>query len=163
MKKTQVHPDSFIAIDEEGYFLQCEMRLKEPTTGKTLLKNLAYAENGSFVSNADDRFFFVEAFDEPLVAQQVLCEKDQWRIVCPYETYFDFSLSSLRVDEWDRFHGRTHEKIPFVFSRKAQAQFFNSLEEFDDDSVSWQGKRYEVGPLWPDVSAVDQEKWWSDI
>lgn len=162
-RKTQVHPDLFIAIDEEGYFLQGEMRLSEQITGLNLLKNLAKAENGSFVSHFNERYFFVEAFDEPLVAQQVFFEKNQWHILCPYEARFTFSLDTLTTDDWDRFHGRTTEDLPFVFSRKAQAQFFNMLEEFDDDSITWKGKRYPIGAWLKEQPAVDEEKWWSDI
>lgn len=163
MKKTQVLPDSFITLDEEGYFLQDEMRLNDQKTGYALLKNMAQDENGAFVSNVDSRYFFVEVFDEPLIAQFVSFEKSGWQIICPYETLFSFNLNSLRVDEWDRFHGRTKEDIPFVFSRKAQMQFFNLLEEFDDDSITWEGKNYPVQLLLKSFPEVDQEKWWSDV
>lgn len=170
MKKIQVQTDSFISIDEEGYFLQGELRLTDQNTGHNLLKNMAKAENGSFVSNIGNQYYFVEPFDEVLIAKSITVDKkantykDSWHIHCPYETDFTFALDSLRADEWDRFHGRTlHEDIPFVFSRQAQTQFFNLLDSFDDDSITWQGQRYEVLPLYTHTPEVDQEKWWTDV
>lgn len=164
MKRLPIQTDSYIALDEEGYFLQGETRIIDPLTGSSLLKNLAKSENGSFVSHFNERYFFVEVFDEALIAKNVSVNKNKWSIQCPYETEFYFSLDTLSVDEWDRFHGRTiAEDIPFVFSRQAQSQFFDLLEEFDDESITWQGQRYEVRPLHSNFSEVDQEKWWTDV
>ena len=105
----------------------------------------------------------VEAFDEPLIAQQIQKDGTTWKILANYGLEFPFVLDSLSLDEWDRFHGYTSAKIPFVMSRKAQASFFNMLEEFDDESITADGKTYEVPPYWSSETDVEKESFWSNI
>jgi SAM-dependent methyltransferase len=68
----------------------------------------------------------------------------------------------LSVDEWDRFHGLTGAKIPFVFSRHAQIEFFDLLDGFDDESITVKGKRYEVGPWLLPNDDTNKAQYWSD-
>jgi SAM-dependent methyltransferase len=80
----------------------------------------------------------------------------------PYESKTKFSWSSLRVDEWDRFHGITVQQIPFVFSRQAQIEFFDCLDAFDDDSITVNGERYAVGSWLRPTRSVKEQEFWSE-
>ncbi len=156
-------PDKYIAIDEEGYPLFGEVRVTDANAGAELLRNLKVAENGAFQTSLQGTEALVEPFDEPFVAAQVLKLEAGWRILLPYGLEMPFDPASISVDEWDRFHGLTLSGIPFVLSRKAQAEFFNLVDEFDDDSITIDGKTIAV-PGWfqarPDVHT---EKYWSQI
>ncbi|MNS63508.1 hypothetical protein D3C72_966040 [compost metagenome] len=125
-------PTKFVQIDEEGYVVSGEIRIQDPNVGSELLGNIKLHEGGTLISIFGEVPVIVEAFDEPYVASQVHHENNQWLIELPYGVELEFSLESLSLDEWDRFHGYAKNKIPFVFSRKAQASFFQMLEEFDD-------------------------------
>jgi SAM-dependent methyltransferase len=156
-------PDKYIAIDEEGYPLFGEVRVTDVNTGAELLRNITFAENGALQTTLQDTVAFIEAFDEPYVAAQVLKLDSGWRILLPYSLELPFDPATLSVDEWDRFHGLTLSGIPFVFSRKAQAEFFHLVDEFDDDSVTINGRRFDI-PGWFQVRPdVRTEKYWTQI
>lgn len=156
-------PDKYIAIDEEGYPLFGDVRVTDEKVGSELLRNMKFAENGALETTLQGTSAFVEAFDEPYVAAQVLKIPAGWRILLPYGLELPFELKSLTLDEWDRFHGMTLNGIPFVLSRKAQAEFFNLVDEFDDESVTVDDEIYEL-PTWlPDTREVKEEKFWSHI
>ncbi|MEN0058949.1 MAG: methyltransferase domain-containing protein [Bdellovibrio sp.] len=161
-------PTQFIQIDEEGYGVSREVRIQDPQVGQELLQNLHFHEGGTLLSTIGHVPVIVEAFDEPYIALQVSAlpqegSATEWEISLPYGLQERFTLESLSLDEWDRFHGYTLRKIPFVMSRKAQAHFFNLLEEFDDDSITDKGVRYEVPSYWPSRPELGRENFWSQI
>ncbi len=155
-------PTQFIQIDEEGYVVSREAKIKDAVLGEELLENLKLHQSGTLLSTYGGTPVIVEAFDEPLIAQQILLENGQWTILCHYGVEFNFELSTLSLDEWDRFHGYTvKDKVPFVMSRKAQAGFFNMLEEFDDEAITVDGKTYEIPTYWPDKIEIEKEDFWT--
>lgn len=152
-----------ISIDEEGYPLFGEVRVTDEKVGTEIFRNLKFAENGAYATSLQGDETLVEAFDEPYVAAQVLKLKSGWRILLPYGLELAFDLQTLTVDEWDRFHGIAQNGIPFVLSRKAQAEFFNLVDEFNDDSVTVDDKVIPI-PTWlPQRPDVTQEKYWSTV
>jgi Methylase involved in ubiquinone/menaquinone biosynthesis len=156
-------PTKFVQIDEEGYVVSGELRIQDPQVGSELLTSIKLHEGGTLVSTFGEVPVIVEAFDEPYVASQVHFENNMWIVEMPYGVEMVFQLESLSLDEWDRFHGYAENKIPFVFSRKAQASFFQMLEGFDDESITYAGKTYEIPPYWPDKTEVEKENFWSNI
>lgn len=154
-------PTQFVQIDEEGYGVSRELRIQDPLVGRELLENLELHPSGTLLSTFGGTPVIVEAFDEPLIAQQIFRDEKSWKIHGVYGVEFNFPLESLSVDEWDRFHGYTEKNVPFVMSRKAQATFFNMVEEFDDESITVGGKTYEVPPYWPDKTEIEKEQFWS--
>ncbi|KHD88652.1 MAG: hypothetical protein OM95_07550 [Bdellovibrio sp. ArHS] len=156
-------PTQFIQIDEEGYGLSREIRIQDPLVGQELLQNLKLHEGGTLLSTIGETPVIVEAFDEPYVASQVHFHDGTWEISLPYGVHYSFQLESLSLDEWDRFHGYASNNIPFVFSRKAQASFFNLLDEYGDDFIEFQGKTYEIPNYWPANENVEKETYWSNI
>lgn len=156
-------PTQFVQIDEEGLAVSNELVIQDVQAGQEILKNLKLHEGGTLISTYGGVPVIVEAFDEPFVAQQVSLDHGQWSLQTAYNLDFDFSLESLSLDEWDRFHGYTLTGIPFVLSRKAQAHFFNLLEEYDDDSVTSNGKNFPVPEYWAQHKEVEKEQYWSDI
>jgi SAM-dependent methyltransferase len=76
---------------------------------------------------------------------------------------FSFRLETLMVDEWDRFHGQTDSLVPFVFSRVAQEKFFDLMDEFDDDSITYQEKNYPVKSYWPDREDLQESNYWENV
>ncbi len=81
----------------------------------------------------------------------------------PYDFVQSFQPENLTLDEWDRFHGRTEANIPFVFSRKAQAEFFNLLEKFTDTTITVAGKTFEVPAYFSEREDLDQSEFWTNI
>ncbi len=156
-------PDKYIAIDEEGYPLFGEVRVTDSAVGSELLRNIKFAENGAFITELQNSEAFIEAFDEPYVAAQVLKLASGWRILLPYGLEIPFDPHTLTLDEWDRFHGLTLNGIPFVLSRKAQAEFFNLLDSFDDESITIGNETIEVPPWFSPNPDVRAEKYWTHI
>lgn len=156
-------PTHFIQIDEEGFAVSREVRIQDEAVGRDILNNLKQEQGSALLSTFGGTPVIVEAFDEPLIAQQIRRDNDRWTILCPYQTEFKFDLGSLSLDEWDRFHGYTTSQVPFVMSRKAQAGFFNMLEEFGDDFIVDNGKTWPVPEYWKPESQVEKEAYWTDI
>lgn len=151
-----------ISIDEEGYFvLQNGIRLNDDPTGKEMLESLEVNEYGVTSMEYKNETIIVEPFDKPLVASQVYNNNNLWEIALPYQCRFSIDIESLSLDSWDRFHGLTTTGIPFVLSRKAQAEFFNLLEEFTDDSITLNGKVIETKDYYQNSDKVNKEDFWS--
>lgn len=156
-------PTRFVQIDEEGYGLSGDIRIQDPQVGAELLQNLQVHQGGTLLSTFGETPVIVEAFDEPLVAANVEFNQDGWHLILPYGVRTPFKLESLTVDEWDRFHGYTLRNVPFVFSRSAQAEFFNLVDEYGDDYVEFRGQNYAIPPYWSDTPQVENESFWSNI
>lgn len=157
-------PTHFLTIDEEGFPLQNEKRITDFLVGQELLRGLRFAKNGALISSLNEEDCIIEAFDQPIVAQSIEADENgDLMIFARYETPFPIDIRSLRVDEWDRFHGMTTNAIPFVLSKKAQADFFEMLEEFDDDSITWNGNRIETPEYFSEFNDVDSAKYWTHI
>ena len=156
--------DRYITIDEEGYFVFDGKRVEDENLGGTLLENLRLDERAVPVTDYNGNPAFVEAFDAPIIAKHVR-HSDQGflEIDVPYRKSFRVPLGSLSVDEWDRFHGLTEKGVPFVFSRHAQVEFFELLEEFDDDSVTVEGTAYPVPPWLHSNEDSNRDSFWSGI
>lgn len=161
----------YIQLDEEGYFAQNGVRIADEAYGAKLLSELYY-ENRILYTNSDGNKVIVEAFDEPLVAKQVIKNSDiDWSLLFPYGVTAPMHLNAITADEWDRFRGTTElvtahgqkNKLPFVLSRAAQAEFFNLLDDFDDDSFTVAGTRYDVKPYWPTIyKGIRDREFWSE-
>lgn len=144
-----------IQIDEDGYFQSGELRVADADYGAYLFSYLVVDDRGRFIINDPEKgMILVEAFDSPFVAKQIIRENSKWFAQMPYDFVREFDLKTLRLDEWDRFHGRTQQGIPFVFSRAAQSEFFNLVDEFDDESVTVDGVQFETSPL---LTAEDKD------
>ncbi|MBS1968769.1 MAG: methyltransferase domain-containing protein [Bdellovibrionales bacterium] len=156
-------PNRFIQIDEEGYVLLGELRTQDPEVGGEVFMEMAFADNGAFISRCGGVPVTVEAFDEPYVAAQVSYEGGKWVLLLPYHVDFEFKLESLSLDEWDRFHGKASNGIPFVMSRKAQATFFGLLEDYDDDSITFGGETYDIPSYFPSDRDVNKSDYWTNI
>ncbi len=159
----QTIPNKFIQIDEEGYFHFGENRVTDLNDGQKLFSNLHTLESGHLVTNSEGQVVLVEAFDEPFVAIDISRTNEKWMIQLPYEFSTEININEFSLDEWDRFHGVSTKGIPFVLSRSAQANFFNQVDEFDDDSIAINGERLLTGPwLKPNHDTIN-ESFWTNI
>lgn len=166
MKFDQIN--KFIKVDEDGYFVFSGQQLKDPNEGKTLIENLHRLDNEAIATKLNDVTAIVEAFDQPIVAQMVDCSEDKtkWTLTALYGVQIPFDLNKLSIDEWDRFLGRTENDIPFVMSRKAQNEFFNLVDEFDDEGFTVNQKYYKL-PHWlktaddKNFEDIDHSEYWT--
>lgn len=161
-------PTKYLAIDEEGYPLFGELRVTDIEIGHEILANIFLDENGAFVTTLAGEDYYVEAFDEPFVAKSIIKPEKEgslWRVQMPYEVEAAFDPHTLTLDEWDRFHGVAQAKqpVPFVMSRAAQALFFQSLDGFDDDSITIQDETISVKPWLAPEAGVSSPLHWSQI
>ncbi|MEQ1879250.1 MAG: methyltransferase domain-containing protein, partial [Bdellovibrionia bacterium] len=107
---------------------------------------------------------FIEAFDEPFIALQIVKLEGIWMTIqMPYGYTEKVSLKKLTLDEWDRFHGVTGKGVPFVLSRPAQAEFFRLLEEYSDTSITVGGETIEIPDWLAESDTVNDEKFWSSV
>lgn len=151
-----------LQIDEEGYWLSQGKRWSDLDMGQDLFDRLHINKRGQLISGDDVDIIEVEAFDSPLVARGVSRTDHQLILHFPYERSEALTLETLRVDDWDRFHATSHKGLPIVFSRAAQIQFFDSLDEFDDDSVVFMGHRYPVRYWMQKTENVEKSQYWSE-
>lgn len=153
----------FIQIDEAGYFLVDKIRIADPNKGHDWMANVQIDARMRPFTIIDGDAVLIEAFDEPYIALKVARNAQIWTITILYGHEETFALEDLTVDDWDRFHGTTSRNIPFVFSRSAQAQLFDLFDEFDDESVTVDHKRYKIQPWLQDNSSSVGEEFWTNI
>lgn len=157
----------FLQITEHG-----EVRMNETPVsdemGAAILESLKVAENGSIQTLVPDgsgtTLYTVEAVDEPIVALECFLSDDgSIQLSAPYETSFNGKLESLSVDEWDRFHGLTDSGVPFILSAEAQEELFDSVDSFDDDSITAFGKKIPVPPWLSSSAKVSTSELWTSF
>lgn len=152
-----------IALDEEGYFLvDGGIRVTDDLVGRRMLEAIEVDEFGVSHMNYDGHQVIVEPFDKPFVAKQVYFENGVLSIQMPYQHLSEVILDSLCVDEWDRFHGLTTKKIPFVLSRAAQAELFNLAQEFTDHSIQIAGKLIQTPLYYIIDKEVNKKEFWCE-
>lgn len=152
-----------LKIDEDGYFISDGLRVQDEEYGSTLLSHLKVDERGRYFTHFDGTSVAVEAFDDPLVVKMVSRSGNQFSALMPYHFQVPFDLEKLVLDEWDRFHGRTSSGVPFVFSRAAQAEFFNLLDDYDDDSFTVDKKKYHPEAWLQAFDASQNPQFWTNI
>ncbi len=156
--------DRYIAIDQDGYFHFDQQRIDDPETGRSLIENLKIDDQRRVTTEVQGTTAFVESFDAPLMARHIrhvdndLCEAD-----LTYGAKAGFSLKTLCLDEWDRFHATSSHGLHIVFTRQAQVEFFDLLQEFDDESVTISNVRYPTPPWLENHPEANDEKFWTNI
>ncbi len=156
-------PDSFLAIDEHGRFLENEERVSDQERVQRLFENLKYTDNGTLISHDGERGYIVEAFEAPWVLIDLKVESSQLIGLNTYGFSAALDPQSFYFDEWDRVHGLSQSGIAFVMLRSAQEKFFDYLEEFDDDSFAFQGVRYYPEPAFLSADEFRSPTKWSEI
>lgn len=152
----------FLQIDEEGFPLSGGLRLQDKDFGKSLLQNIQRVEGRSiFVSKYENETYILESFDLPLIAQHIHQKDNHLWVEFPYEWHEPLNLACIQVDEWDRFQGLTQNNVPFLFSRKAQNDFFNLVSEFDDSGFEFESKSYKILDLYNDSVDTTSSDFWN--
>jgi SAM-dependent methyltransferase len=139
--------------------------VQDTAFGKEILLGIRrIPERYIFVSDVQGDKYVVEAFDQPYVVQMVYKNSDtDWEIELPYGIRKKLDLNQLKIDEWDRFQGRTAEDIPYVFSRKAQNGFFNVVDEFHDEGFVVAKSTYHTEIYLPKREDIGKNSFWSNI
>lgn len=151
------------SIDDVGFIYDdLKQKIIDPDVLEEFFIELKITEGFQLRSKLHGTAALVEAFDSPIIAHEINLNINDNSLTNIYGFNWSFDLSTLLVDEWDRFHGTSKEGLPFVMNAKAQDQFFDQLEEFDDDSITFNGKRYLVNSYWNDDIEVESESYWTD-
>lgn len=154
---------AFCTIDEMGVvFDEQKHRISDPDVLEEFFSELKVNESFQVMGMLHGNPVIVEAFDEPIVAHQVLLNSTLSSIANVYGLKWGFDLTSLCLDEWDRFHGVTTNGVPFVISDKAQDQFFDQLDEFTDDTITFKEKVYPIPPYWADEIEIEEASFWTN-
>ena len=153
----------FLVLDDEGYFSVNDIRLTDTTEGAAIMESIRL-ESHRLTARWREHSVTIESFHSGLVALEVeRADGLQWKAQFAYGFTQDFFLHTLRVDEWDRFHGMTSDGVPFVLSRAAQSEFFNSVDEFDDESVTVHGQKIQLHGIFLTDKTTISEPFWSDL
>lgn len=153
----------FLSIDEFGFLWENDQKIKDLTRAQSVLKNIQVNDSASTFSIVHENKYLIEAFDAPYIAIDIYNEHNVWKIETPYELQFSFQLETLKLDEWDRFHGITDSKVRFVLTPAAQNKFFELLDEFDDDSITYHAQNYEIPNYWQNNKNLENSQYWCDV
>lgn len=106
----------------------------------------------------------VEAKSQPLVVQGAKAKEDTLELTFNYGVAKIQSLSDnpLYLDDWSRLCGMTKDEVPFVFSLKAQTDFFlNVVEPIDAETFKFNSKEYELDDWYIPSDEAPESKFWS--
>lgn len=151
-----------LRIDDEGFPCFGETRISDPAIGQQIFKNLNKDQKFLWHTQINNTDYLIEVFDQPLIVQNLEIPKNftgTLLLQMPFESYFHADVSQWKVDQWDRFHGRTTSGLPFVLTRKAQVQIFELAEEFSDESFTIQGIEILTPSLWEESQKSESQNW----
>ncbi len=158
-----------IVIDEEGFPQFNGIRVSDTSVGLEILSHISVAENGSYITELEGQRYIVESFDDPLVALSFEPEKIEKGTALRAKLYFPYGhteivdLSSLFLDEWDRIHSIAKNSVPIVWSRQAQQEFFNCLEDFNDDEFILFGQVIRPKPWYDVFTPSESHNFWNQF
>ncbi len=162
MSFNPTQPKLYLQINEKGDVFYNGAQISNLDVLEEFFTSFSYLENNSLVSLFHGESCHVEYFDEPLVAQKIFRSRDNFYFTITHNTPFQFQVNTLSLDEWDRFHGYTDDKIPFVLSNNAQNDFFNLLDEYTDETITFDNKTIEVPNYWTSDTQPDNESFWTE-
>tara|TARA_B100001248_G_C27399436_1_gene468784 strand:+ start:9924 stop:10970 length:1047 start_codon:yes stop_codon:yes gene_type:complete len=149
-----------IQITSDGDIVLLGQIVEEVDFLKQIYKNIR-AKDHYFISQANHREFVIEAYDQILVIPQLIMERGKWLFRPVEDVEFEINLNELYLDDWDRLLGRTKDQIPFVLTDSAQEQVFKACDEYDDDSITFEGHIYPTPYYYQSNSSVNESSWWS--
>lgn len=156
--------NKFCSIDKNGtIFLDQNTPIRNQEEIEEFFNHLHIDESRCFKSQLHSQTYIVEVYDEPLIALKIQLSKTQNKhnLINSYGIQFEFDISSLLTDEWDRFHGTTINGIPFVMTNESQNEFFNQLDSFDDESITFNKTQYPIDNFWTLETSVHKEDFWT--
>ena len=165
--------DRFAVVDENGWIFFDNRQIEDAAAARDFFAQLHYLPNRSFASTLMGESVIVEAFDAPLIVQAFDFDPDAEKVTMVFnygykmeietDTFTNDVLPKFFLDQWDRIYGETKQSIPFSFTKKALGEFFDCLDEFDDESVVFNEQRVEIKPLWQDETEVQGADWWNNV
>ncbi len=156
-------PDLFIAIDEHGQVLKDEAQVENQNILQTFFDSLKVSDRGSITSQYAGEDCFVEAFDAPWVAVDIVFSEDRFILTNTYGFSTHGNPKDCYFDEWDRLHGSNESGIPWVLNRAALEKFFDLLEEYNDESFMIGGKTYFPKSAFFSNSELKDADWWTGV
>jgi SAM-dependent methyltransferase len=158
-----IEPLRFCSIDEAGVVYDDQkQRISDPDVIEEFFSELKVNDNYLLSAKLHDVEVIVESYDAPLVAKQISLEPTGATLKNIYGITWPFNLDSIVTDEWDRFYGLTTSGLEFVMSNEAQNQFFDQLDEFSDESITYLGQCYPVQSYWPNEVIVEDANYWTE-
>lgn len=184
-------PTQFLSTDEDGYLVHEEKRITNPEIGAGVFETLTILPNNSFGALFHDEPVIVEAFDSPLLVRsiervqskdfenlkEVITESfnalqnksatkndgEFLKLNFNYNYSLIIEVHNFFLDSWDRLHGELENGVPFTFTRKAQEQFFEMLDEYSDEDFEWAGRTEKFNSFWSDNKVLNGPTWWNKI
>jgi hypothetical protein len=159
-------PELILTISDQGKIFNKSVLVENEELLQDFFTEMQFAETGALISKFDETPCLVEYSDEPLIAKKVFANEDaKIFIATGTDLVFQVEPKSLSIDEWDRYHGLIAQSnnLPFVFSDKAQNDFFNLVDSFTDDSFTWKGQTFNTPEYWFDENEVEAENFWTHI
>ncbi len=153
---------TILQIDESGHICKNHEPISDIQLAEDIFKNIKVDEQLRIFSEVRGQKIRLDPFDAAFVFGDLeLLENGMIRATLPYKLKADFSPDTLTVDEWDRFHGKTTNQIPFVLNNFAQGKLFDLADEFSDDSVTILGRTYKTGTWLCSETPVNESSYWN--
>ena len=155
----------FLSINEHGeiFIGSSDKPIKDPEQKNLVLNNLELDSSYHLRAKIEDQTFHVEAFDFPLIAQDLSFKDGKLIGQTAENIFFEVPKNKLFVDFIDRFCGFTTNKIPFVLSKGAQEKLFEAVDDYDDDSITFGDTTIQTPNFFLTESTIEKMKEWNEI
>lgn len=153
----------FLTVDENGTIFEGDKALEDSELLKEFYANLFLDQKFTLKTFVGGHEYIVEAFDAPIVAATIFKKPGKiWSFQSSTGFPFSFSLEHLFVDYNDRFYGMV-DKTFFVFSPKAQDDFFDLVDGSDDDHFIVDDHNYPLAPFYQPLKEVSKSDYWTQV
>lgn len=157
---------NFLTINENGDIFKDDSPdspIGDPNSIQEIHQNLHLDEKFTLKTELNTEEYIVESFDHALQVKALEFKNGSVLLQTKQNTLFQAEDLKWSVDEWDRFNGLTTSGAPFVLTKKAQEQLFNSVSSFDDEGFSFENKYISTPPYYIDTPLIDRPNYWMDI
>ena len=152
-----------IQVSADGELYATGNKLDDKEFCKSFLETLEVKDFVCFGEFKGERVR-VEAKSQPLVVQDVNAKDDSLELTFNYGVtkVQDISANPLYLDDWSRLCGLTDNDVPFVFSLKAQTDFFLKVATpIDSETFTLNKKEYELDEWYIPSEEAPEAKFWS--
>lgn len=157
--------EKFLSINESGeiFFDVEEDPLQNPAFIHEILQNIRLNEKFLLTTEFQDETYIVESFDHPLQVTALEFKDKKIYLQTTGNNLFIATNENWSVDAWDRFNGLTSLAAPFVLTKKAQEQLFNTCDSFDDEGFSANGIYIPTPPYYVDQQQIEKSEFWTNV
>ncbi|MFK8137858.1 MAG: methyltransferase domain-containing protein [Bdellovibrionales bacterium] len=157
--KYETYDESTVCkVSQDGEVIFQEQLIQNSTLLKEFYNNIS-VQKGNYYSQLNGVPVQIEAQEQILVAKSLFVQNEAIYAEIDGGFSTELNLNKIFVNDWDEFSIFNLDDFPVFIKDKALNAFFNLLDEFDDDSILFNGQKYPTPSYYSAKDNLSEKDW----